>query len=357
MYYKNINCDTYDSNTCPREITVEKTETELLSTDQYHMLFVGCWGVYCKEGNNKVSKYKKKNKDNPWSEKEVVYGQKQVVNAMTNYSNAIKGGVNNVILAGDNVYSDYIQDQDRDKPGIVDKIYNIDKQLSEGFENCMAEVNTQTFMVGIGNHDVENCYILNRQLAYKNKGWNMYGMSYNIVEICNGYRINFIFIDTNMYTDKWCDGNPYPPEAIPKQCDWLRNVVSKDPNVWNIVIGHVPFMYNNHKDPNINQLIQTPGLYECIQANARYIDLYMCADEHNQQFITKPNIPPIVIAGSGGTALDDVYIAENDNSFTQLAVSSFGFVSTVISKKSINLTFHLLGYQSVKSFVINSRTS
>ena len=118
------------------------------------------------------------------------------------------------------------------------------------------------------------------------------------------FYINLIFIDTNMYEGKWCQGL-YPESAYSEQDKWLGQTLlyKSDVKVWNIVIGHIPFLSNPHKkDMNIRKVQQ---LYNLIQKYSNQIDLYMCADEHNQQYITQPGMPPQIISGSGGASLDE----------------------------------------------------
>jgi hypothetical protein len=61
----------------------------------------------------------------------------------------------------------------------------------------------------IGNHDVQNCHDLNTQLNYyrKDPRYQMLGMYYNVIYKLEGFSVNFILIDTNMYTEEYtCDG-------------------------------------------------------------------------------------------------------------------------------------------------------
>ena len=61
--------------------------------------------------------------------------------------------------------------------------------------------------------------------------------------------INFVFIDTNIYEDvKMCSGEPYPENARRMQFEWLANVLKENRDSWNIVIGHIPFIANSHKE-------------------------------------------------------------------------------------------------------------
>lgn len=343
-----VDCTNYKD--CPKYLSYYKENTQ----NKFIFLFVGCWGVYCKEGISPVVKYKK----GKFTTEEGLYGEKYVINAMYNFTDQ-NGEVDAVVLAGDNVYSNP-PDEERMKL-IVDgksSLYDIDKQISLGFERCIGTVLSKEFLLGVGNHDIENCYVLNQQLNYP--GWTMPAISYNIVYKIGNMIINMIFIDTNMYEDKWCQGR-YPENAKREQDEWLGSVlISSDEPHWNIVIGHIPFISNPHK---VKGEIVKPRieieLYELIQKYNDKINLYMCADEHNQQYITLPNMPPEVIAGSGGALLDEnIYLAEGVGEYTQLYRSTFGFISTNVSPELIELNFYGVKEYSqydTEQFIIKNR--
>lgn len=328
---------TYDCNeykNCPKELTgnfIDYTNKDILK-----FLFVGCWGVYCKTGEQETLKFKKekikKNTDN--------YGGRDTSDAMIEFTKDNK--VDAVLLAGDNVYNDY-PDEERKKLILEGKVsnYNIDKQLSLGFEKCMANVNTERFLIGVGNHDIETCYVLNQQLNYRNPKWYMPALSYNIIYNLKDFKVNLIFIDTNMYEDNWCQGK-YPENAKEQQFKWLGEVLIKyDKNenkVWNIVIGHIPFIANPHKE--VKDVRKEEDLYNLIEKYSSYINLYMCADEHNQQYISIPGMPPQVISGSGGAILDEKIFTKNFiEKYTDFARATFGFVDVNITSDYLKFTF------------------
>ena len=70
----------------------------------------------------------------------------------------------------------------------------------------------------------------------------------------------------------------------------------------------------------------------------------MCADEHNQQFLyDSVNKLSLVVAGSGGTALDkNIHIDQDDKNTvtTKYAKSTFGFVSFKFSPVFIDIQYH-----------------
>ena len=72
--------------------------------------------------------------------------------------------------------------------------------------------------------------------------------------------------------------------------------------------------------------------------NVNYIDLYSCADEHNQQFIIYDNVLPEIISGSGGAPLDIQLEGVVPGTFFYRP--GYGFVAMNISDNEIELEFH-----------------
>lgn len=348
---KEVDCSEY--NNCPKEKNFYNTDFK--NTNSFSFLFLGCWGVYCKDGEHILEIYKKKEKE--WKQEKVKYGAHSVVKSMTDFTK-INGKVNAVILAGDNVYSDTdLTDEDRI---LIEKgeksIYNIDKQLDVGFLKCMKNVDTDIFLIGIGNHDIENCYILNKQINFKD--WFLPSLSYNIVYNLNNFFVNFIFIDTNIYEKTWCNQDNYPENAHEKQAIWLTHILNQynNSNTWNIVIGHIPFLANSHIQKEIVRYENL--LADLLTKNSNLIDLYMCADEHNQQYINTN--PPQVISGSGGAVLDEkIYINDNEYDLknkTLFSNASFGFVNVSLTIDTIILTYHSsTNSYSPTTFTINKK--
>lgn len=334
-----INCENYED--CPRQLFYTSIIT---GENQFDFLFVGCWGVYCKAGEYASAKYK----NNKWKDSKITYGEGYVVKEMIDFVNSSKNKQQAVVIAGDNVYSDYPSDRMKELIATnqvnKDALFDIDKQLAEGFTQCMKQIPVDTFLIGLGNHDIESCYILNKQLNFT--GWTMPAISYNIVYKQDDFNVNLIFIDTNMYEKEWCQGI-YPDNAVENQSDWVGKVLNEqEPNTWNIVIGHIPFICNPHKvkEGKAPKARVVLDLVKLMSTYHNQIDLYMCADEHNQQYITLDGMPPQVVSGSGGASLDrEVYVVVEN---TQLVRPIFGFVSVDVNIDTITLTFHTASEQS-----------
>ena len=82
-----------------------------------------------------------------------------------------ENNVDLVILGGDNVYSDKLDEVSK---LIIEEIsydykyilYDIEKQLRDGFSKCFSNIQTKEYLIAIGNHDIENCDIINKQFNY-----------------------------------------------------------------------------------------------------------------------------------------------------------------------------------------------
>jgi hypothetical protein len=137
---------------------------------------------------------------------------------------------------------------------------------------------------------------------------------------------------------KQCSGKDYTPDMIKEQNEWVIDTLRDNNCRWNIIVGHIPYKANPHKDlgdsvniiknKKLDELFHrisvTPGLPK--------VQVYMCADEHNQQFLydDKQKLG-LVVAGSGGTVLDmniidGNYMKDNDEKvYTLYRGSYFGF--------------------------------
>lgn len=399
------NCKDYNSPDCPKGYTITRNIEN--DTKTFNFVSVGCWGVYCWDGEidmtiwkdidnpsalddrivmniikqqyklsgesftkkdkekiKKLSEEEKKkiiseSKDilNYFEKSTELYGQKSVMKGIEQYTKS--KNVSALFLAGDNVYNYNIP-----KKKLLEMVSNsvyptkkqykadheisgqdIDLQLSVGFTDCLKNIDVKDIFIGVGNHDIQNCYDLNQQLNYGNN--YQIGLYYNVVYP----KINFVIIDTNMFGEKLgeyektCNSKvEFTQNDIDNQVRWVVSAINEANCKWNIIIGHVPYMANGHKESkpvifneNLNVLFKTVH-NEC----KNKVQVYMCADEHNQQFLHLPdNKLSLVVAGSGGTALDyDVQLLEEYKGITRFISASFGFVSFEISENTINIDYH-----------------
>lgn len=302
------------------------------------LLSVGCWGVYCNQGEYLIFKDKK----GEIEQENVLRGQRIVAESLELYTKKYPN-IKDMFLAGDNVYQVGIEKNNENTfqyntddlekflsenfgLQIKDKnsVFNIEKQISEGFEKCFEKVNIKRYFVAVGNHDIETCEILNTEL--KNDSWNMPNTYYNVVyNTANNISVNCIVIDTNMFEEVplKCDKSQYTEDEIKQQIDWIKSV--SNIGSWKIVIGHVPYIANGHKKkkPVIfnNSLSQ---IFDIVKPQ-----VYLCADEHNQQFLyNNDKFLSLIVCGSGGTALDSQIFNSRlpENTYTLYKNPVFGFV-------------------------------
>jgi hypothetical protein len=382
----NYNCTNYESKECPKGAEIMKS----CSLDN-HFLMLGCWGVYCwsgikdiyswkevKEGLNEILKrlidndilenfdLEKATKeykldmlrtvlDVPNSvlalfEKTTeLYGQKSVAKDMVSFSKNNKTEA--LFLAGDNVYSYDVPKQKllnlisdyKNYENYPTKVQykrdntisgqDIDKQLSLGFRQCYKKLDISNIFVGLGNHDIQTCQDLNQQLNFDQKNYQLPGTYYNVVYQLGNYKVNFIMLDTNLISEEFtCDGVTKILESTKRdQVRWLHRILEKNNADWNIVFGHVPCKANGHKKktPIIHNQELEDIFTDIKHGNFPKVQLYMCADEHNQQYLHDDKLNMgLVVAGCGGTALNtDIQKPEIYQDMTKFVSPNFGFVS------------------------------
>lgn len=333
-------CTIYEDCATQKEVIID------MKSDTLNFIAVGCWGVYCDTGNVLITKYKK----GKLEQYNIIRGQKEVSRAIIEYTS--KNKVSDFYLAGDNVYQVGLMYSDQKeyekeienfierKKEIIKKLtgneldplnnFDMKLQISKGFENCFKNANVDRFFMAVGNHDIENCEVLNTQVNYKN--WNLPDLYYNVIYSMNDFTINIIVIDTNMFEEKalTCTGQPFTEEQINTQIDWVKSVSQKGDI--KIMIGHCPYLANGHKEKT--PVVQRTRLLELVRSVRPKV--YFCADEHNQQFIQDGDIS-IVVAGSGGSDLDDILSSKIKG--TEYLNRAFGFVAFNIEKNIIQLSY------------------
>lgn len=329
-------CENYDN--C---IKNENNIQYFLDTNKLSLVAVGCWGVYCEDGEKTIVKYKK----DKVSYEKAVRGQKSVMQKMKEYVS--KNKVSEIYLTGDNIYQKSVKNDEKiEITDIVkNKGFDIDLQIQEGFMNCFFKnIQTDRFFLALGNHDIENCYILSKQFEFDK--WILPSLYYSVHYILKDFEVKIIILDTNMFVEEptMCNGLLFSQNQILKQSEWAINQIVKKENCWNIVIGHNPFFANGHKQSKPIILNNTlKNLLEKMKP-----DLYICADEHNQQFLSTD--PPTVVAGTGGTALDD--ILENTIKETVFQSKNFGFVGYGITREKIDIEFISVDNSVFKTSII-----
>ncbi len=346
-----MDCTRYENCIKNQQVVIDLNRDRI-----FHMIAVGCWGVYCNDGEYIVLKYKKGKMESS----KVIRGQRRIAEALIRYTQ--RNRVTDMYLAGDNIYQLGVKATDEnsverfmeEKRSIISRLtgkeldplknFDIHRQISEGFEKCFQKANIKRFFVAIGNHDIETCEILNTQYNYPQ--WIIPSLYYNVLYKLQGFTINVIVLDTNMFEDEptTCSQNPFTEEQIERQVLWALETAKLGD--WKIVIGHIPYLANGHKEnkhPVIRKRLKS--LIEMLKPQ-----LYICADEHNQQLI-KTKDTTIVIAGTGGAQLDPI-IENNVVEGTLYQNSNFAFVSYQITEEMLKLQFISAENQTLFSHLI-----
>ena len=295
----------------PRVIKVDAT---------YSFLVCGCWGTYCLDGYIKTDEVTETCAISTTYE---LYGEESVANGIKELCLA-DPSISSIILTGDNIYANPLKRNraihdyqvsntlakycGMTKQEKLDISYDIEEQLGTGFGQCFGEVD-KDFFVLVGNHDVkrDSCIDFFTQLQYgeNNPKWH-FGLYYNmVIQSSDGAPLlNIMCIDTNVYSEgKICGKSGESIIAYKeKQAVWLRDTTAAVDAKYNIVIGHVPAVANGHKFKT--QVVITSELKALLtEVNPQ---LYICSDEHNQQFLYEDSSNTgFAVLGSGGTILDE----------------------------------------------------
>lgn len=372
-----IDCSDYNSDMCPKSKINSADVINNIEKNSISFITFGCWGVYCMDGNITFPKGRK------------VTGGKSVANGVIKLSK--KKNIDFINVSGDNIYARPLELEEsyncdeRCKPSIWGKYdkrrgpkFHIDRQLEEGFNQCFKEIKGDTkFYIGIGNHDIEDCNVINTQLRYNNPKWIMPGTYYSVSHIASQGRLKLrlIYMDTNLYflnmgKPTFCSKQEEPTptkeqmDAKNIQYEWLDKQMEDATSNDEIIIlnGHIPIQCNNHKFdlekfkksikkqkeqgvllPNFATENYSHELEKDITSlYQKYrIALYICADTHNKQIILgNQNLPTQLIVGSGGTNLDKVLIDSRTNigKRTIFHSATYGFCNISINiKKDIQI--------------------
>lgn len=341
-------------------------------SNNLNFLAVGCWGVFCEEGERTIVKAKK---GKPKKVETVIRGQQTVKDIIYKIVEQEKD-VEDLFLAGDNIYVNSIDDEpeykDEYKKEQFIQNYNkepdIEKQLTKGFFECFMNPRIKNYFVIAGNHDVKNCKILEQEIEYGS--WTFPSLFYSVLYNLKNYDVHVMFIDTNIIEyimnqkeETLCNfGNV--EKLYQSQIDCIeKNVKTLRDKVWKIMVGHIPYRAVGHKTDKciVDNSKFMKQLFEAYQPH-----IYICADEHNQQFLTE-NIQckdvninvGFVVAGSGGTQLDDTKVCNEDNNLyieqedlkihVPYSYTGFGIPLFKVSENEISIDYYIKENDNIRS--------
>jgi hypothetical protein len=254
--------------------------------------------------------------------------QWQVAEAMQNAAEK-QGGIDFVLLLGDNFYGDPLQSVH-------------DKQWNYKFENMYTGKNLSNipFYAILGNHDYASEKV---ELWYDkdNMGsgrWKMPGEYYrqDFGEWDGRPLLRVVFINTNLFE----------PEKAAKQTAFIRDAYSsRHPKpLWRIVAGHFPLRnFGKHGDTKLLLPILLPVLQES------RVDLYLAAHDHDQQLIVRKGEPGYIISGGGGQNLYQVADPEKGLLFS---ASDTGFVKIDLDPEFLRINFYSHNGKIEKGFMV-----
>lgn len=222
------------------------------------------------------------------------------------------------LVVGDNVY---------ENNGVYDK-----KILYGGVE-CLKKLRVP-ILASVGNHDVINCQILKDQIDLtqiklsngsmivdlERSNWIMPHNYYNVVYHLKNFSVNFINLDTNLFSAPNANTDCYQDidrqNKLTKMLEWLTTVLKLNKSKCIILCGH--YCLFGLIDVKLVTLLNVGLLLDVLNThriNSAYTNnyYYMCADIHNFQYIRfvgkgKYNglIIHNIIAGIGGGVPDSI---------------------------------------------------
>jgi hypothetical protein len=238
-------------------------------------LAVGCWGVYGDEGKKIIIKKKEKKGKTQIESKPVIRGQQSVANIINHIIQEEKHSVKNLFLAGDNIYQKSLEEelqekyfpfkeekqsqsslQEEKEKFLKDYIpsSNINEQIEKGF-NLFKHPNIDNYYVIAGNHDVEDCGILEKEI--NNKSWEFPSIFYSVLYNLESYNVHVMFIDTNIF-EYMEDG-----EGEKNMCDFKIITCYNVQEIYDNILQHV----------NSEDLIFLKGIYGIFNSVLYFIEI------------------------------------------------------------------------------------
>ena len=384
-----IDCSNYENCPNKKEIIIK------LELDKIKLGIVGCWGVYCQNDEILFTNYSLDDKkiNELWDKEELKYqdffktetkkrGQRTMSDYLKNFQ-----PFTSLFLAGDNIY-EYSEISDilirelndkietwkfsseksienfkklfvtnsiikKDRAGIRELYKNLDisLQFSNSFGDCFLNLQVGNYFLALGNHDIETCKILNHQMNYKHNDEKVIpGSYYNVIykDRNDENILNVIVLDTNLFepTPKDCRGKPYLQEMIQEQINWFSEQLTHSNCPFNIVIGHIPYKAIGHKSstPFIHNENLKPifDIIKEVNSKQQKVQAYFCADEHDQQVLfDTENKLYLIIVGSGGTTLDDIfgYDDKDENNLANREIINEKLIEHKLEYKHTNSKF------------------
>lgn len=350
------------------------------SNKNLEFFFFGCWGINCGDSQVRVRELMKS-----------LYEKDK--------------NISFIACAGDNKYPKYHKKAPFDEE-FYEK-YGLDYHYFKNFLECYESLDIPWYVV-LGNHDTKECRDMISQVNYEyydaNGKWIMPSPYWSIYyENVRGKSVQFLFIDTSSLIDEYIDDlgevsptstcntlrNKEELEDIRKnyiptdityndiinqrvknfpnltkeskdQINWFRDKLNMNCDI-NIVIGHHPIIANGHKAKK--STIENKGLFPILSEIVKFnkkgngkVQAYMCADEHNMQFLYDDRVGlSYVINGAGGTDLDEtIFESDKLKEFTKFTFSkNHGVCKICIGEKKISIKYYTIGEKLLKEISLD----
>ena len=264
-----------------------------------------------------------------------------------------------LVILGDNYYAKKTKIK---VDGV--KVTTIDykqEDLEYGFE-LVENINIPNKYLIMGNHDIEdtigkNCIGLQSQVNKTDKFNVMFPFNSKIIELVDGTKIKYIFIDTTIYSSKFspsCYDSVLQKNVstiIQEQNEFIVNELNDDSIKFFLIFGHEPLYSIKTKFSEEKQKYRISDavlieLSELILNNSLGKNIsYICADVHMYQSGTVSNNTGAsvkqIVCGTGGADKD--YFVIDEKTFTKdnltydinITKDSYGYVELIIDNNGV----------------------
>ena len=268
-----------------------------------------------------------------------------------------------LIILGDNYYAQ--KEKILIDGELVKKLYHKQEDLEYGFD-LVENINIKNKYLIMGNHDIadtikQDCIGLSTQCEKSGKFNVMFPFDFKIIELNDGTRIKYIFIDTTIYSikgDQTCYDKVLGKTAqtiIQEQTQFIINQLN-DPTIkFFLIFGHEPLYSIKTKLDEQNQKYYISDsilheLTELILNNSLDKNiLYICADVHMYQsgIISNEagNCVKQVVCCTGGAEQDhfvlggNTFIKDRFRYDINITKDSYGYVEFVIDANDIKYKY------------------
>lgn len=231
-----------------------------------------------------------------------------------------EGGLNMVLLLGDNFYGKALS-------GLDDPEWQLKfERVYHG--HWLSHV---PFYAVLGNHDYPDSAAVELDYARKAAGsarWQMpepfYARDFGEAEGRPLLRV--VFLDTSE-----------DAAGRQRQAGFLRTVFARPgpAPLWKMVVAHHAIRSSGGKHGDDQELLQQ--LLPAMQHSG--VDLYLSGHEHNQEVIVRPGEPAWLVSGGGGQTLDGIRPGAPADG-TLFAVEQHGFARLAFSPERLQLAYY-----------------